>query len=104
MKAEQILAAACAHVACTLDQVLAHHIYEDRIVLVVDRGIAGGPKYSVPLADLAVQKIEPPEAEAEVDATPSARRLAKGLGVELTTITGSGGGGRILKRDVEALS
>ena len=101
MQEKQILAAACARVNCTLGQVLAYHIYEDRITLVVDRGIAGGPKYTVPLAELEERQSKPPEVEVEVDATPSARRLAEELDVELAMVTGSGGRGRILKRDVE---
>jgi pyruvate dehydrogenase E2 component (dihydrolipoamide acetyltransferase) len=33
---------------------------------------------------------------------PVARRLAEELGVDLATITGTGPGGRIVRRDVEA--
>lgn len=35
-------------------------------------------------------------------ASPSARRLAETLGVDLATLTGTGPGGRIRKEDVEA--
>ncbi len=41
-------------------------------------------------------------ATARVVAAPSVRRLAKERGVELGTLAGSGGDGRILMRDVEA--
>ncbi|MEL6394236.1 MAG: E3 binding domain-containing protein, partial [Bacteroidota bacterium] len=34
-----------------------------------------------------------------VDATPSARALAEDLGIDLKLISGSGTGGRIIKRD-----
>ncbi len=36
-----------------------------------------------------------------IKATPSVRRLARGLGVQLQSLTGSGPGGRILRADVE---
>lgn len=52
--------------------------------------------------------VEAPEPERSsisegVKATPSVRRLARSLGVELHGVTGSGPGGRILQADVEAL-
>jgi pyruvate dehydrogenase E2 component (dihydrolipoamide acetyltransferase) len=53
------------------------------------------------------EKEEPqPEPEGEgngrVKASPIARRMAKDLGVELSSLEGSGPGGRIVKSDVEA--
>lgn len=124
MKDERILTAACIHVGCLRDQVMKHRILDDHVVLVVNRGIAGCPKYTVSLAGLEemvaiatrlgdamgkgvftpvpADQLEPPEAEADVAATPSARRLAQERGVELASVAGSGAGGRILKRDVEA--
>lgn len=52
--------------------------------------------------------VEAPEPERSSisqvpKATPSVRRLARSLGVELHGVTGSGPGGRILQADVEAL-
>ena len=52
----------------------------------------------------------PAEVEAEADlvgtgrvkASPVARRMARNLGIELAGVTGSGPGGRVVKRDVEA--
>jgi pyruvate dehydrogenase E2 component (dihydrolipoamide acetyltransferase) len=45
----------------------------------------------------------PASAEpGEVRATPSARRLARGLSVDLATLIGSGPGGRIVEEDVTA--
>lgn len=41
-------------------------------------------------------------SSAAVKASPTARRLAEALGVDLATLTGSGPGGRIVKEDVEA--
>ena len=41
------------------------------------------------------------ESAVEILAMPSVRALAKELGVDLTTIRGTGPGGRILKQDVE---
>ncbi len=51
-------------------------------------------------------KAEPtPKADVapvEIDATPTARQLAEEGGIDLSTITGSGKDGRILKSDVAA--
>src|SRR5467141_3914894 len=50
---------------------------------------------------------QPPPAAAPADATrvkasPLARRIAKDAGVDLKLVQGSGPGGRVIKRDVEA--
>ena len=42
-------------------------------------------------------------AARSVKATPPVRKLARDLGVDLTAVTGSGPGGRILREDVEAV-
>ena len=44
----------------------------------------------------------PPDEGGRVKASPLARRLADDLGVDLARVEGSGPGGRIVKRDVEA--
>ncbi len=48
---------------------------------------------------------EPAESETEtrVKASPLAKSMAKEAGISLTTVLGSGDGGRIVKKDVEAL-
>jgi pyruvate dehydrogenase E2 component (dihydrolipoamide acetyltransferase) len=84
-------------------------------------GVAGGapaggvpaPAASTPPS--AVVASPPPPAEAEappsigvasdgrrVKASPVARRLAGEVGVDLASVAGSGPGGRVVKRDVEA--
>src|SRR5215208_597270 len=45
---------------------------------------------------------EPDGGNGRVKASPIARRMAQELGVELSTLSGSGPGGRIVKADVEA--
>ena len=45
---------------------------------------------------------EPGDGNGRVKASPIARRMARELGVELGSITGSGPGGRIVKADVQA--
>ncbi|RMD64630.1 hypothetical protein D6833_04160 [Candidatus Parcubacteria bacterium] len=51
----------------------------------------------------ALDAPDAPEAQdADVDATPDAHELAYEFGVDLTQVQGSGKGGRILKRDVQA--
>ena len=56
----------------------------------------------------AAQKAKAPEVPAEkreangrIKASPVARRLAEEAGLDLTSVTGSGPGGRIVKQDVE---
>ncbi|MGS1015909.1 pyruvate dehydrogenase complex dihydrolipoamide acetyltransferase [Allosphingosinicella humi] len=60
-----------------------------------------------PTAAAPAPKAEPapqPRAEAgdRVKASPLARRLAEQKGVDLSTLTGSGPGGRIVKADIDA--
>ena len=43
----------------------------------------------------------PPASSGPVRSSPLARRMAKDSGVELSSIAGSGPGGRIIRRDVE---
>src|SRR5437867_2002375 len=43
-----------------------------------------------------------PAREGPVPATPSTRRLARELGIDLRTVRGSGSGGRVLDDDVRA--
>ena len=47
----------------------------------------------------AVERVDAPE----IKVSPLARRLAREHGVDLSTLTGSGPGGRIVKEDVEAI-
>jgi len=44
----------------------------------------------------------PSEAPARIKASPLARRMAQERGLDLARITGSGPGGRIIRRDIEA--
>ncbi|MBI5310658.1 MAG: 2-oxo acid dehydrogenase subunit E2 [Actinobacteria bacterium] len=62
------------------------------------------PAAAEPAPPLAPPAPEPahPGDEARVKASPIARRLARKLGVDLTTVTGTGPGGRIVKEDIEA--
>lgn len=57
-----------------------------------------------PLATFEVAGIpaEGPVDSPAVAATPAVRRLAKDLGVDLSSVTGSGPGGRITREDLEA--
>ena len=53
-------------------------------------------------ADVADEAATPVPAVGRVLASPNARRVAAGLGVDLRTVTGTGPGGRIVASDVEA--
>ena len=68
-----------------------------------------GPPVQPPPAAVAAPAVAPPAALAPVDevgfahthASPGVRRFARELGVDLTTVKGSGPKGRILKDDVQ---
>jgi pyruvate dehydrogenase E2 component (dihydrolipoamide acetyltransferase) len=81
----------------------------------VPAGAAPTPAASTPPSEVADSPLPPPPAEAEVPpsigvasdgrrvkASPVARRLADEVGVDLAAVAGSGPGGRVVKRDVEA--
>jgi pyruvate dehydrogenase E2 component (dihydrolipoamide acetyltransferase) len=48
--------------------------------------------------------VMPPPGHDRVLATPAARMLAKELQVDLTAVTGTGPGGRIERRDIDAFA
>lgn len=58
-----LLKIACAKLGAASDQVLVHRIEDGELVLILDRGIAGCPKYYIPLIDLQPE----PEPELEQD-------------------------------------
>lgn len=51
--------------------------------------------------EAAYSEAEPPRRHGPVPASPPVRRLAKELGVDLASVTGSGPGGRVTRDDVE---
>ena len=68
------------------------------------RGTAGGaaPREAGAGAEQATKKVGDGGAGVRVKASPLARRLAEESGVELSAVEGTGPGGRITKRDIEA--
>jgi pyruvate dehydrogenase E2 component (dihydrolipoamide acetyltransferase) len=68
-----------------------------------------GVSETAPEREAAVEVVDEPEPEPpardnggeRVKASPVARRVARDLGVELSALSGSGPGGRIVKADVE---
>jgi pyruvate dehydrogenase E2 component (dihydrolipoamide acetyltransferase) len=64
--------------------------------ITVDGGVG------VPAAPAAAPPSEPREIRGRPRATPVARRLAEELGVDLSTLVGSGPGGRIVEADVRS--
>ena len=54
------------------------------------------------MADGPAVNVVPPTPAAPAPASPSARRLAKDLGVDLASVAGSGPGGRIVEADVRS--
>ena len=66
---------------------------------------AGAPKPAPAAAPVRPPAAAPVAAQADatrVKASPLARRIAKDAGVDLKLVQGSGPGGRVIKRDVEA--
>ena len=66
---------------------------------------AGAPKPAPAAAPARPPAAAPVAAQADatrVKASPLARRIAKDAGVDLKLVQGSGPGGRVIKRDVEA--
>jgi pyruvate dehydrogenase E2 component (dihydrolipoamide acetyltransferase) len=57
-----------------------------------------------PEAPPVAQPSSAPEARSPIYASPSVRRLARELGVELSSVSGSGRKGRIIRADVERAS
>ena len=55
-------------------------------------------------APLATFEIAGTDAGGAVTATPAVRKLAKDLGVDLSVVSGSGPGGRVVREDVEAFA
>ena len=94
---------ACAALDEDPAAVLSYRVYAERIALVVDHGIRGCPKFSVPLSALPAPDPQPDVPDPVPDATDAARDLAAVRGLDLRTLKGTGAGGRILKADVEAV-
>jgi len=75
-------------------------------IMVIDDGSPGtvaqaAPQSSPPPVKTAqVQQVQPTQASPGVIATPATRRLARELGVDISTVTGSGPQGRVTDDDL----
>jgi hypothetical protein len=98
MNEDRLLEAALELTGDEPDSVVKHRIEGDEFVLIVDRGILGGPKFRFLVSDLE-QEGPAPEPE-EIDATGAAEELAAEAGLDLAEIEGTGVDGRVLKGDV----
>ncbi len=65
---------------------------------------APAPQAAAPVAMATSTNIQPPVADSKVLATPSTRRLARELNVDINSVSGSGLAGRVTRDDVLALS
>ncbi len=94
---------AARHVGAQPGQVMSGRVYADHVAIVIDWGIKGGKKYLVPLVDLCppepTTKREPLNRDA-LACTAAAARLAQQHNINISTITGTGKGGRITVSDV----
>src|SRR3989440_7716251 len=61
--------------------------------------VIGADGATAPVAEPAVSRVQD---SGRVQATPLVKRIAKELGVELATVTGTGPGGRITEEDVRS--
>jgi pyruvate dehydrogenase E2 component (dihydrolipoamide acetyltransferase) len=71
------------------------------IAVIDEPEMAAASREPGPPAKLPTETTQPAAREL-VAASPSARRLARELGVELATVTGSGPAGRVIEADVQA--
>jgi pyruvate dehydrogenase E2 component (dihydrolipoamide acetyltransferase) len=71
------------------------------IAVIEEGGEAAASERSVAPAGMATEE-KPPAAAAPTPASPSARRLARELDIDLGSVSGSGPGGRIVEADVQA--
>ena len=72
-----------------------------------DKQVPAKPAAQAPVPSQPAKPAPPPTAAAagnggRVKASPLARRLAEEMGVDISLVQGSGPGGRVVKRDVEA--
>jgi len=68
----------------------------------VSAGAAGAGAPAAPAAAPAVQAVDDAKDESFVPAMPAARKLARELGVRLSTVTGTGPKGSVTVKDVQA--
>ena len=87
---DQLAEIACDLLGIDSADVIKLCLTDDDVVLVVRQG----QQYYIPRAELVI-----PEP-AEVIATTEAQAVAHMLGIDITTVTGTGRGGRVLVRDV----
>ena len=88
---DQLAEIACDLLGIDSADVIKLRLTDDDVVLVVRQG----QQHYIPRAELVI-----PEP-AEVIATTEAQAVAKQHGVDLSTVQGTGHGGRILVRDVK---
>jgi hypothetical protein len=90
-KMDDYLALACTYLNVSVGQVISHKIYSDHISLVVDKGIAGCPKYSLSLSGLTSSEPTPTDISEPIQSkgssfdaldTDELRSIAKEVGVK----------------------
>ena len=64
--------------------------------------VESAPAEQTPVEPASAMSVGAPEDGARIKVSPVARNIAKDKNIDLRTLTGSGPGGRIVKRDVEA--
>lgn len=87
---------------CQIGQVIGFILEPGEEMPEVERPAAPPEEAAPPAEAERPTPAPPPERPREVRASPAARRLARELGVDLSQVTGTGAGGRITEKDVQA--
>lgn len=90
------------------DGILAEIVVPEDTVVPVGTVLArisdgDAPVVATASASAAAAVVPQPQTNGKVQVSPVARRLAQENGIDLTTVTGSGRGGRVTREDVEAM-
>lgn len=97
---DELVRRACQIVGADPKRVIKSRTEGDVVVVIVDNGPKGCPKYVVPLDKLGA----PEPVASDIVATTDALAYAKEHGIDMLTVRGTGRGGKILLRDVKAVA
>jgi pyruvate dehydrogenase E2 component (dihydrolipoamide acetyltransferase) len=101
-KASMDVPSPAAGVVAELRVALGDHVSEGSVLLTLSAGDTPEQAPAAPEPPVAPAAVAEPDHGAPAYASPTARRLARELAVDLSTITGTGRKGRITNDDVRA--
>ncbi len=100
---DDLISYVCLQLNITAAQIAAYRVYADSVAVVVDYGINGSKKYTLPLPVDDVAPAPEEQGVADYDATDAARQYAASHNIDLGAITGTGARGRITLADVKGV-